>query len=86
MDTYDSRTKTFAVFASEFPCEGYSYVTVDALALAAVDVNKLRRDPKNATGKQFDTTTELATVTDGKIKTNHSAQSSDALKKLCSAR
>lgn len=86
VDTYDSETKTFAVFSSKFPCEGYSYVTFDALAKAAGDVNDVRSDPKKATGKEFDTTAELATVVDGKIKTNHGAQLSGSLKKLCSAR
>jgi hypothetical protein len=87
VDTYDGATKTFAVFSKRFPCEGYSYVTPEALVagVGAINAMQLRKDPKSVSGKEFETTAELSTVSGDDIEKNHAAQSEQsALDKICS--
>ncbi|MFO1101422.1 MAG: hypothetical protein U1E20_00795 [Methylocystis sp.] len=87
VDTYDQKTRTFAVYSARFPCEGHSYVLPEALqaAFSSVNLVQLKRDPKSMIGKQFVTTAELKTITDPDVTKNHDAQyETSALRKICS--
>lgn len=87
VDTYDLKTRTFAVYSARFPCEGLSYIVPEALraALPSVDLVQLKRDPKSMVGRQFVTAAELKTIMDPDVTKNHDAQyKTSALSKICS--
>jgi len=73
VDVYNSNRKTFAIFGTKFPCEGYMHVAVGALtrAIGTVDPATVEKAPQTLVGAEFELkdalTGEFDSALDGEI-------------------